>query len=251
MENNGSKLSQDEIDALLKGGSNDDIEPDTLLSAMEQDAIGEIGNISFGSSATALSTLLSQKVEITTPTVTVIQKSKLNEEFPHPYVAIEVNYTEGFSASNLLVIQQTDAAVIADLMMGGDGTNADPSLSEIHLSAVQEAMNQMMGSAATSMSTVFNKKIDISPPRVELLDVKEGEGTDRIPAEEMLVKVSFRLTIGELIDSNIMQLYPITFAKDLIAELTDPAEEEPVQEAPQSAPEPQQAAPQAQSAPMQ
>ncbi|MED1749414.1 MULTISPECIES: flagellar motor switch phosphatase FliY [Bacillus] len=252
MENNGSKLSQDEIDALLKGGSNDDIEPDTLLSAMEQDAIGEIGNISFGSSATALSTLLNQKVEITTPTVTVIQKSKLNEEFPHPYVAIEVNYTEGFSASNLLVIQQTDAAVIADLMMGGDGTNADPSLSEIHLSAVQEAMNQMMGSAATSMSTVFNKKIDISPPRVELLDVKEGEGTDRIPAEEMLVKVSFRLTIGELIDSNIMQLYPITFAKDLIAELTVPTqEEEPVQETPVSAPEPHQAAPQAQSAPVQ
>ncbi|MCY1117396.1 flagellar motor switch phosphatase FliY [Bacillus safensis] len=252
MENNGSKLSQDEIDALLKGGSNDDIEPDTILSAMEQDAIGEIGNISFGSSATALSTLLNQKVEITTPTVTVIQKSMLNEEFPHPYVAIEVNYTEGFSASNLLVVQQTDAAVIADLMMGGDGTNADPSLSEIHLSAVQEAMNQMMGSAATSMSTVFNKKIDISPPRVELLDVKEGEGTDRIPAEEMLVKVSFRLKIGELIDSNIMQLYPITFAKDLIAELTDPAqEEELVQEAQVSAPEPQPAATQTQSAPAQ
>lgn len=252
MENNGSKLSQDEIDALLKGGSNDDIEPDTVLSAMEQDAIGEIGNISFGSSATALSTLLNQKVEITTPTVTVIQKSMLNEEFPHPYVAIEVNYTEGFSASNLLVVQQTDAAVIADLMMGGDGTNADPSLSEIHLSAVQEAMNQMMGSAATSMSTVFNKKIDISPPRVELLDVKEGEGTDRIPAAEMLVKVSFRLKIGELIDSNIMQLYPITFAKDLIAELTDPAqEEEPVQEPQVSTPEPQQAAPQTQSAPAQ
>ncbi|PRS00103.1 flagellar motor switch phosphatase FliY [Bacillus sp. NMCN6] len=252
MENNGSKLSQDEIDALLKGGSNDDIEPDTILSAMEQDAIGEIGNISFGSSATALSTLLNQKVEITTPTVTVIQKSKLNEEFPHPYVAIEVNYTEGFSASNLLVVQQTDAAVIADLMMGGDGTNADPSLSEIHLSAVQEAMNQMMGSAATSMSTVFNKKIDISPPRVELLDVKEGEGTDRIPAEEMLVKVSFRLKIGELIDSNIMQLYPITFAKDLIAELTDSTqEEEPVQDTQVSTPEPQQAAPQTQSAPAQ
>ncbi|CAL8899806.1 flagellar motor switch phosphatase FliY [Bacillus pumilus] len=252
MENNGSKLSQDEIDALLKGGSNDDIEPETILSAMEQDAIGEIGNISFGSSATALSTLLNQKVEITTPTVTVIQKSMLNEEFPHPYVAIEVNYTEGFSASNLLVVQQTDAAVIADLMMGGDGTNADPSLSEIHLSAVQEAMNQMMGSAATSMSTVFNKKIDISPPRVELLDVKEGEGTDRIPAAEMLVKVSFRLKIGELIDSNIMQLYPITFAKDLIAELTDPAqEEETVQDTQMSTPEPQPAAPQTQSAPAQ
>lgn len=252
MENNGSKLSQDEIDALLKGGSNDDIEPDTVLSAMEQDAIGEIGNISFGSSATALSTLLNQKSGDYHSNCYSDSKSMLNEEFPHPYVAIEVNYTEGFSASNLLVVQQTDAAVIADLMMGGDGTNADPSLSEIHLSAVQEAMNQMMGSAATSMSTVFNKKIDISPPRVELLDVKEGEGTDRIPAAEMLVKVSFRLKIGELIDSNIMQLYPITFAKDLIAELTDPAqEEEPVQEAQVSTPEPQQAAPQTQSAPAQ
>ncbi|BBP89362.1 hypothetical protein BsIDN1_29800 [Bacillus safensis] len=81
--------------------------------------------------------------------------------------------------------------------------------------------------------------------------MKEGEGTDRIPAEEMLVKVSFRLKIGELIDSNIMQLYPITFAKDLIAELTDPAQgEEPVQEE-VSAPEPQPAAPQTQSAPAQ
>ena len=83
-------------------------------------ALGEIGNISFGSSATALSALLNQKVEITTPTVTIIEKSKLSEEFPNPYVAIQVNYTEGFSGGNLLVIQQSDAAIIADLMLGGD-----------------------------------------------------------------------------------------------------------------------------------
>ncbi|MCY8837844.1 flagellar motor switch phosphatase FliY [Bacillus atrophaeus] len=222
MENN--RLSQDEIDALLNGsGSTSEepapVKPELDLSEMERDAIGEIGNISFGSSATALSTLLNQKVDITTPSVTVISKSKISDEFPHPYVAIEVNYTEGFSGSNLLVVEQSDAAIIADLMIGGDGKGADPSLGEIHLSAVQEAMNQMMGSAATSMSTVFSKKIDISPPRVELLDVNEEKGTDRIPADEMLVKVSFRLKVGELIDSNIMQLYPITFAKDLISDL--------------------------------
>ncbi|MDQ0927518.1 flagellar motor switch protein FliN/FliY [Bacillus atrophaeus] len=222
MENN--RLSQDEIDALLNGSGSTSEEPEPAkpeldLSEMERDAIGEIGNISFGSSATALSTLLNQKVDITTPSVTVISKSKISDEFPHPYVAIEVNYTEGFSGSNLLVVEQSDAAIIADLMIGGDGKGADPSLGEIHLSAVQEAMNQMMGSAATSMSTVFSKKIDISPPRVELLDVNEEKGTDRIPADEMLVKVSFRLKVGELIDSNIMQLYPITFAKDLISDL--------------------------------
>ncbi|MEC1260877.1 flagellar motor switch phosphatase FliY [Bacillus swezeyi] len=230
MENN-NRLSQDEIDALLKGGDdNNGEQPESGLSPMEQDTIGEIGNISFGSSATALSTLLNQKVEITTPTVTVVERSQLNEEFPHPYVSIGVSYTEGFSGNNLLVIKQDDAAIIADLMMGGDGTNADPSLGEIHLSAVQEAMNQMMGSAATSMSTVFSKKIDISPPEVDLLDVKEGEGTDHIPEEDPLVKVSFRLKVGKLIDSHIMQLYPLTFAKDLIDELTNQdSGEQPVQ----------------------
>ncbi|MEC2181164.1 flagellar motor switch phosphatase FliY [Bacillus spizizenii] len=230
MENN--RLSQDEIDALLNGTGSTPDEPEVPevhdLSEMERDAIGEIGNISFGSSATALSTLLNQKVDITTPSVTVIPKSKISDAFPEPYVAIEVNYTEGFSGSNLLVVEQNDAAIIADLMIGGDGKGADPSLGEIHLSAVQEAMNQMMGSAATSMSTVFSKKIDISPPRVELLDVTEEKGTDRIPDDEMLVKVSFNLKVGELIDSSIMQLYPLTFAKDLISSLMNSgnAEEE-------------------------
>ncbi|MBK4202967.1 flagellar motor switch phosphatase FliY [Bacillus spizizenii] len=228
MENN--RLSQDEIDALLNGTGSTPDEPEVPevhdLSEMERDAIGEIGNISFGSSATALSTLLNQKVDITTPSVTVIPKSKISDAFPEPYVAIEVNYTEGFSGSNLLVVEQNDAAIIADLMIGGDGKGADPSLGEIHLSAVQEAMNQMMGSAATSMSTVFSKKIDISPPRVELLDVTEEKGTDRIPDDEMLVKVSFNLKVGELIDSSIMQLYPLTFAKDLISSLMNTGNEE-------------------------
>lgn len=123
MENN--RLSQDEIDALLNGTGSTLDEPEVPevhdLSEMERDAIGEIGNISFGSSATALSTLLNQKVDITTPSVTVIPKSKISDAFPEPYVAIEVNYTEGFSGSNLLVVEQNDAAIIADLMIGGDG----------------------------------------------------------------------------------------------------------------------------------
>lgn len=126
-------LSQDEIDALLRGAADDSNETDSYseaffqtedyLSHMEQDALGEIGNISFGSSATALSTLLNQKVDITTPAVSVVLRKKLADEFPHPYVAIQVNYTEGFFGSNLLVIQQSDAAIIADLMLGGDGTS--------------------------------------------------------------------------------------------------------------------------------
>jgi len=219
-------LSQDEIDALLRGDTEDDVSEvrsplnvEDYLSPMEQDALGEIGNISFGSSATALSTLLNQKVDITTPTVTLIEKSKLAAEFPHPYVTIQVEYTEGFAGVNVLVIKQSDAAIIADLMLGGNGLNPSGGLGEIQLSAVQEAMNQMMGSAATSMSTIFSKRVDISPPSIDLLDMVNGEGERSIPNEDPLVKISFRLRVGELIDSNIMQLLPLPFAKGLVDEL--------------------------------
>ncbi|CAM3703563.1 flagellar motor switch phosphatase FliY [Mesobacillus zeae] len=222
-------LSQDEIDALLRGSEEeveDTINIEEYLSFMEQDALGEIGNISFGSSATALSTLLSQKVEITTPTVSVVQRERLAEAFPDPYVAVQVHYTEGFSGTNMLVIQQRDAAIIADLMLGGDGLNPRELIDDIQLSAVQEAMNQMMGSAATSMSTVFSKRVDISPPAINLLNVQEGEGTESIPEQDVLVKVSFSLKVGSLIDSSIMQLFPIDFARSLINELFNPEENE-------------------------
>ncbi|QFK70989.1 flagellar motor switch phosphatase FliY [Pradoshia sp. D12] len=220
---NNERLTQEEIDALLDS-SNQEVFPASpaigdYFSSMEQDALGEIGNISFGSSATALSILLNHKVDITTPCVSIVASEKLVEEFPQPYVAIQVEYTDGFIGSNLLVIKQTDAAIIADLMLGGDGHSPAEDLSEIHLSAVQEAMNQMMGSAATSMSTVFNKRVDISPPSIELIDLMEGSGHDVFPKADLLVKVSFRLTIGNLIDSYIMQLLPAHFARSLVDEL--------------------------------
>jgi len=222
-------LSQEEIEALLRGepiGSDKVLETpkgefttDTYLTAMEQDALGEIGNISFGSSATALSALLGKKVEITTPTITVVDKAKIEKEFVHPYAAVNVHYTAGLSGTNLLVIKQSDAAIIADLMLGGDGTEPNGDLGEIHLSAVQEAMNQMMGSAATSMSTVFNKKVDISPPTINLIDFSEDEGREHLLEEELMVKISFALKVGNLIDSDIMQLLPLKFGKELVGEL--------------------------------
>jgi flagellar motor switch protein FliN/FliY len=221
-------LSQEEIEALLKGelekgldNSNSSVEgiPEIsdILSPIEQDALGEIGNISFGSSATALSTLLNQKVEITTPNVTLVRREDLINEFPSPYVAVSVGYTVGFSGTNLLIINTSDAAVIADLMLGGDGLNPRDYMDEIQLSAVQEAMNQMMGSAATSLSTIFNKKVDISPPSIDILDLPHGEGVDTIPQNETLVKISFKLKIGNLIDSFIMQLLEPEFAKNLVS----------------------------------
>ncbi|UOQ85585.1 flagellar motor switch phosphatase FliY [Gracilibacillus salinarum] len=237
---NDGMLSQDEIDALLNGSNDTEAESQITstsagdyLSSIEEDALGEIGNISFGSSATTLSTILNQKVEITTPTISVIDKGDLREEFPRPYVGVEVKYTEGFTGANLFVLESKDAAVIADLMLGGSGNPETTELNDIHLSAVQEAMNQMMGTAATSMSTVFNKKIDISPPTTSIMDVTAEETKSLTPDDDILIKVSFQLKVGNLIDSKIMQLLPVTFAKDLVDQLFNtPNEAETVTSAP-------------------
>lgn len=223
---NRDVLSQQEIDALLK--SNDDDTPggepgglntSDYLTDFEVDALGEIGNISFGTAATALSTLLRQKVDITTPTVSVIARESLSEDFPLPHVAIKVEYTDGFVGANVLAIRVEDAQIIADLMMGGDGTAAPAELNEIHLSAVAEAMNQMIGSASTSMSTIFNMMVNITPPEVDVMDFDSKQSVSLFPDDEILIKVSFRLIIGTLIDSHIMQMIPVSFAKDMIEKL--------------------------------
>lgn len=240
-------LSQEEIDALLRQSSN---EPEAaqstgqaeqledFLSSMEQDALGEIGNITFGSAATALSTLLGKKVDITTPQVTLVRREELADIFPKPHVAVSVQYVDGFQGINSLVIKTKDAQVIADLMLGGEGDVSIEELNEIHISAVQEAMNQMMGSSATSMSTIFNRFVNISPPGIDILDVNNGDGMGHLPPVDIFIKISFRLTIGDLIDSAIMQLLPVSFAKQMVSTLMGGSFDDEVAPAPTPAPAP-------------
>ena len=243
-------ISQAEIDALLSGAASGDSaeegdsgaaeaeapaeppaaaeggagsgEPDfsDVLSDMEKDALGEIGNISMGSAATTLSVLLGHKVSINTPTTTVATMSIIKEHYPMPYLVVEVGYTIGIDGNNVLAIQAQDAAIIADLMMGGDGTNPDPEINEISMSAVGESMNQMMGTVATSLSTMFNKKIDISPPKVSLVDFgKEEKITELAGTTEPIVRISFRMEVDGLIDSEIMQILPVNVAKEMVEAL--------------------------------
>lgn len=235
-------LSQEEIDALLRQSSGVEEAPaesggsasfnlNNVLTPIEQDALGEIGNITFGSAATALSTLLGKKVDITTPAVSAISKEQFEQEFPKPHVAVHVRYVDGFEGINSLIIKAHDAQVIADLMLGGKGNVAEEQeLTEIHISAVQEAMNQMMGSSATSMSTIFNRMVNISPPGIDILDIPNNAGVNNMPQEDVFVKISFRLKIGDLIDSSIMQLLAVPFAKELVSSLMGDAAEQPAAE---------------------
>ena len=153
-------LSQEEINALLNnmnnpsGDSMPAVASDDGLSDNEKDAIGEVSNISMGTAATTLSALINQKVNITTPKVTYSTWDNLMTEYQDPCVFIQVYYTSGLDGNNILILKEEDVKVITDLMMGGDGTNTSGELTELHLSAIGEAMNQMMGSASTSMSSM-------------------------------------------------------------------------------------------------
>ena len=222
-------LSQDEINALLNGvdlsadsGASDTATAtssaavDGDLTDIEKDAIGEVANISMGTSATTLFSLVNRKVNITTPVVEMCTWQDVLDDYERPCVFIQIKYTVGLNGTNILVLKEHDVKVITDLMMGGDGTNVDGELSDLHLSAISEAMNQMMGSSSTSLSSMLGKTIDISPPEASLVDLHSKEPRELSPfLEDRFVKVSFRMQIDDLVDSTLMQLYPLDFAKSV------------------------------------
>jgi flagellar motor switch protein FliN/FliY len=218
--NDNNILSQEEIDALMKKANTNGSSEE--LNEEEIDVLGEIGNIAMGSAATALYTILDQKVEITTPEVKVSKFSEVSKEYTRPCVLVKVQYTEGLEGVNLLIINEEDASIIADLMMGGDGSNKDEQLDEIRISAVGEAMNQMMGSASTALASIIDNSINISPPEPSYLDLGEALDSDEyFDGDELVVSTSFQLRIGNLVDSSFKQLAPIDFTKKLVAKLLD------------------------------
>ncbi|MDN5345253.1 MAG: flagellar motor switch protein FliN [Clostridia bacterium] len=215
-------LSQEEIDALLNGKVELPVDQELTLSDLEKDTLGEIGNISLGSAATALSQILNKRVLITTPTIQVMTPPELFASFQVPYILVEVNFTEGIEGANLLIIKVSDAAIIADLMMGGSGRDVPPELDEIKSSAVAEAMNQMIGSAATSMSTIFQRSVKISPPRLTAIGAEGGEYTSPWPEKQAIAVVYFKMEIEDLIDSQMMQVIPVEVAKAEVDMLMNP-----------------------------
>ncbi|VYT89585.1 flagellar motor switch phosphatase FliY [Clostridium butyricum] len=191
------------------------------ITETDKDLLGEIGNISMGSASTALYQLINQQVNITTPVVSVTTLKEIKEGFETPNIVLDIEYIAGIVGRNILIIKTYDGLVISNLMMGGDGKVTDVhELSELEISAVSEAMNQMIGSAATSMATMFGRKVDISPPTSKVVTDDLMPISDSIPEDQPIVKVSFKMTIGDIVDSNIMQIFPIETAKNIVAIMT-------------------------------
>ncbi|GHU57231.1 hypothetical protein AGMMS49975_22340 [Clostridia bacterium] len=240
----GDMLSQDEINALLNGSMDADdddgfesessgrpggvvpgqtpFDYDDVLVAEEKDILGEVGNISMGTAATTLFALLGKKVSITTPVVTVHTWGDIQRSYDRPCVGTRIDYIEGLRGSNVLVLSQSDVKIITNLMMGGDGiVDPDEEITDIDMSAIGEAMNQMIGSSSTSLSSLIKLKIDIAPPKAFLLKAEDDAYAENIifDDDEKIVCISFRMEIDSLVDSQITQLIPVAFSKDMVVKI--------------------------------
>lgn len=207
-------LDQAEIDALLNSNFVDEHVDEHVhekLSDEDLDALGEIANISMGSAATVLSELVNQQVVITNPTITKMTYRELVAQLPDPYMAIEVQFTKGLKGANLLVLKNADCEILANMMMGEPPVAKNEIMDEMHMSAATEAMNQMIASSATAMSQVFNTSVDISPPDLILID----NDSSNIDIKDMdLVVIKFNMTVGDIINSELIQMMPVLTAKE-------------------------------------
>ena len=197
---------------MTKGGQNME------LTKEQMDILGEIGNISMGNAATTLSVMVNQRVDITTPHAQIISRSQALDDYEKTCVFVQIHYIKGLSGNNVLILKEPDVLVMTNLMMGGDGTGVSGEINEMHLSAASEAMNQMMGTSATSMATMLGVPVDISTPDVNRIDVESVKLFEKMFEDPngKFLKISFRLEIGDLIDSTMVQLYPMEFALDMV-----------------------------------
>lgn len=185
-----------------------------MITKEQADAIGEIANICTGNAATTLSLMLGRPTNITTPKVDVLSNEE--ELTRDDRILVKVPYTKGLDGTNLMILKETDALIIANLMMFGDGTIDGMQFDELTLSAISEAMNQMCGTIATSMATLLDKPTDIGFPLINSKYKKTFEIPDELCNGTDIVKVTFHLTLDNLIDSELMQLYPKSIVKQIL-----------------------------------
>jgi flagellar motor switch protein FliN/FliY len=231
-------MSPEAIAAMLDGGTgesaepaaaadDDEADPDAphakkgMLTPVEIDILGEIGNISMGAVATTMYSLLDRKVSITTPRVRVYDAKDVLSQYKVPFVVAKIEYVEGIRGTNLLVLKVEDAALITDLLMGGDGKVEEPvELNEMHLSAMSEIMNQMMGASSTSLSKLLLKPINISPPKSSQVDAG-FDVTSLLGDVDMVTKISFDMEIEGLLKSELIQLTPYDASREMAKSFMD------------------------------
>ncbi len=213
------------------------------FSSIEIDAIGEILNISLGASATAISTMLAKRVDITTPDVNVVSFDEFDYADLEPAVGVEITYVSGLSGSNIMLLKRHDVKVIVELLMGLEMTDEEFELNEMNMSAICEVMNQMMGASSTALSEFLGEVVNISTP--VSFEVGEPEEFKKkcFAGQDHMVVVNFNLKIDELVESRFMYLMTIQLAKRLVSVFGLGGDDDDIISTETPAPAPAQAAP--------
>lgn len=247
-------LSQEEIDALLNAGDSDPADetsetptPEPPADSPEQgeaatggasggasdgssgvtttiskeaiEQLSEVAKLSLGATSSVVQVLLNKEIKITLEQVRMVSFSDLAAEGgSEEFVLAKIAYIEGFDGNSYLVLKKSISAVIGDLMMGGEGVDAE--FQEMHISALGEMMNQMMGKTTTSLSEIFKKRVDISPPEVFLVNYSEGPpDLPDFSENANFLRIGYSLKIGEVAETEMVQLLPADFAKLMASEL--------------------------------
>ncbi|MGO5022880.1 flagellar motor switch protein FliN [Lawsonibacter sp. LCP25S3_G6] len=215
-----------------------------IFNSMELDAIGEIMNISLGSSATAVSNMLDHRVDITTPSVSVVAVEDFSIGDLEPAIGIEIKYVSGLEGSNIMLLRKRDVKVIVDILMGSETPDDEFELNDLTISAVCEVMNQMMGAASTALSDFLGHPVNISTPSSFALDDVEQFKQEHINSEDgPLVVVRFMLSIEDMLKSEFVNVMPVHLARELLAgfemNFGSVSSDEPAQPEPKPAPQPE------------
>lgn len=186
------------------------------LSALEIDAVGEILNISLGASATAVSTMLNTRVDITTPVVNVVRKDEFKMDRVEPAIGVEITYISGLEGSNVMLLKRHDVRVIVEMLMGIPMTDEEFELNEMNISAVCEVMNQMMGASSTALSEFLGKVVNISTPISFEVENEKAFIDKYFSDDDYRVVVKFALKIADKLESEFFNVMPISLAKSLV-----------------------------------
>lgn len=187
-----------------------------VFSPMAIDAIGEIFNISLGSSATAVSNMLARRVDITTPTVSVVSAKDFTLGDLQPAIGVKIDYVAGLSGSNIMLLKRSDVRAIVDILMGSTTKDEDFEINELNMSAICEVMNQMMGAASTAMSDFLNRMVNISTPQAFEIGSLEEFVEKYFPSNGMLVVVRFKFSVEDAVESEFMSALSMDLVRELL-----------------------------------
>ena len=193
---------------------------DNIFNSMELDTIGEVMNISLGSSATAVSNLLDHRVEITTPRVSVCDVDNFSIGELQPAIGVEIRYVSGLEGSNIMLLKRSDVKVIVDILMGSETPDEEFELNELTISAVCEVMNQMMGAASTALSDFLGFPVNISTPESFELEDFDAFKKEHFPVQGgNCVVVRFMLNIEGTLQSEFINVMSVDLTRELLSGL--------------------------------